>query len=65
MVPTPPDPAVGQRDPEAALAELVGLQREERILGQSVPAPPRRPDLHYDVWSGIQARALADALRRR
>ena len=56
---TPRDQAVA--DAERAAAEYERTQRDEAVLrGQSRPAP-RRPDLGYDVTSGIQQRNIQRA----
>jgi hypothetical protein len=44
---------------ERAVAKYERIQRSEALLReQSRPAPPRRPDLGYDVTSGIQQRNI-------
>lgn len=59
-----PSPAVVAEDVERARGQLEERVRDERLLRQqSVPAS-RRPDLDYDVVSGIQGRTLQKALRR-
>lgn len=60
-----PDPEVARKDAEQAVAELEARKRDEEVLRAAVPSPSRRPDLSYDVWSGIQSRNVRDALRRR
>jgi hypothetical protein len=60
---TPPETV--EQDAEAARAE-VEHQRHERESARAVTRPgPRRPDLDYDVKSGIQSQRLNDALRSR
>lgn len=55
--PAPPlDEAV--RDAERATAEYESAQRAEELLREQFPAAARRPDLSYDVTSGIQQRNL-------
>ena len=60
-----PDPKTAEQDAEQAIAEVETRKRDERLMRETAPAAPRRPDLHYDVLSGIQSRGLQDALRRR
>jgi hypothetical protein len=55
--PAPPvDEAV--RDAERATAEYERAQRAEELLREQKAAADRRPDLNYDVTSGIQQRNL-------
>lgn len=61
----PLDPEVVKKDAERAVTEMEARRRDEEALRRARPAPPRRPDLNYDVVSGIQSRSLTDALRRR
>lgn len=61
----PPDPEVVKKDAERAVTEMEARRRDEEALRRARPVPPRRPDLNYDVVSGIQSRSLTDALRRR
>lgn len=58
-----PAPETAERDAEEAIAELRQRQRMDEAA-REVAGPPRRPDLGYDVRTGIQSRALLDALRR-
>lgn len=60
-----PDPRVAEEDTEHAIAEIQARERTEALVRETLRAPSRRPDLQYDVWSGIQARNISDALRRR
>jgi hypothetical protein len=54
-----------EKDADTATTEVEQRRREqETVRGVTRPAP-RRPDLDYDVKSGIQSRRLNDALRRR
>lgn len=46
-----------EEDTAQALSEL-DRQRTEQMLRNSVPGPPRRPDLDRDVTQGIQSRGL-------
>jgi hypothetical protein len=60
-----PDPKVVDRDAEQAIADIHTRQRSEELVRETLQAPFRRPDLSYDVWSGIQSRNLGPALRLR
>lgn len=60
-----PDPRAVEQDTEAALAQIRARERSEALVREALGAPSRRPDLSYDVWSGIQARNVRDALRWR
>ncbi len=60
-----PDPKVVERDTEEAVAAIKARERREEVMRETLRAPSRRPDLNYDVWSGIQSRNINDALRRR
>jgi hypothetical protein len=62
--PRPPD-AVVEQDAAAAAAEIEQRRRAEQTARDASRARPRRPDLDYDVKSGIQSQRLNDALRRR
>jgi hypothetical protein len=56
-----PDPGGNQaaREAERAAAEYERRQRDEAVIReQSRPAPPRRPELGYDVYGGIQQRNI-------
>jgi hypothetical protein len=64
--PSPPAETV-ERDVEAAAAEVeqrVEQRRRQDDAVRELRRPPRRPDLDYDVKSGIQSQRLNDALRR-
>jgi hypothetical protein len=60
-----PDPRIAEEDTEKALAEIQVRERTEELVRETLRLPSRRPDLSYDVWSGIQARNTTPALRRR
>ena len=60
----PPDPELVTKEAEQAVRELEARQRDDEALRQSIPKPSARPDLNYDVWSGIQSRGLTNTLRR-
>lgn len=56
--------SVVEQDAGEARAEM-DRQRRQRDIVRDVTRPSsRRPDLDYDVKSGIQSRQLRDALRR-
>ncbi|HEV8474964.1 MAG TPA: hypothetical protein VGR82_19480 [Methylomirabilota bacterium] len=60
-------PADVQQDVDQATTEIERRARENTVvrdLTRPTPPPHRRPELDYDVKSGIQQRALQDALRR-
>ncbi|HEX5815031.1 MAG TPA: hypothetical protein VF010_06860, partial [Methylomirabilota bacterium] len=54
-----------ERDANAAAEEIEQQRRREETLRGVTRPVPRRPDLDYDVKSGIQSQRLNDALRRR
>jgi hypothetical protein len=61
--PRPPlAPAI--EDAERAAAELERQRRERELTRQLMRPQPRRPDLDYDVRSGIQGQNLQRALPR-
>lgn len=60
-----PDPRDIERATEQAIVEIQARERTEELIRETLRAPSRRPDLSYDVWSGIQARNVNNALRRR
>lgn len=60
--PTPPAETV-ERDVEAA-TEVEQRRRQDDTVRELQRSLPRRPDLDYDVKSGIQSQRLNDALRR-
>ena len=55
---------VVERDVEAANAEVQKRERQEQIARDLRHPLPRRPDLDYDVKSGIQSQRLNGSLRR-
>jgi hypothetical protein len=59
-----PSPETVARDTEQALEELTAPDRAERLIRESRPQPPSRPDLDYSVVNGIQADGAMRALRR-
>jgi hypothetical protein len=60
--PSPP-PDVVQHDAQSAQAEIEQREREQHIVGELRRPQSRRPDLGYDVSSGIQSQRLNKALR--
>jgi hypothetical protein len=54
-----------EQDAEAATREIEQQRRQRETMGTLTRPAPRRPDLDYDVKSGIQSQRLNDALRRR
>ena len=62
--PTPP-PDVVERDVQQAAAEAEQRRRQDATVRDLQRPLPRRPDLDYDVKTGIQSQRLNDALRRR
>lgn len=62
--PMPPPEAV-ERDASAAASEVEAQRRREETLRRTTQPTRRRPDLDYDVKSGIQSQRLNDALRSR
>jgi hypothetical protein len=65
MMPPVPDGKMLEKDVDQAIAEIAARKRDEELLRGLVLTPHRRPDLDYDVISGIQSRNLENALRRR
>jgi hypothetical protein len=55
---------VVERDVDAASAEVQKRERDEQITRELRHPFPRRPDLDYDVKSGIQSQRLNGSLRR-
>lgn len=55
---------VVERDVDAANAEVQKRERQEQIARDLRQPLPRRPDLDYDVKSGIQSQRLNGSLRR-
>ena len=59
--PTPQsDEAIGEA--KRSVEQLEKQQRQEHLLRETAPAPPRRPDLDEAVTSGIQQKAIEKAL---
>jgi hypothetical protein len=61
--PTPPPEGL-ERDVQEAAAEAEQRRRQDAIVRELQRPLPHRPDLDYDVKSGIQSQRLNDALRR-
>lgn len=62
--PSPPAETI-ERDVQEAAVEAEQHRRQEQIARDLRRPLPRRPDLDYDIKSGIQSQRLNDALRRR
>lgn len=60
-----PDLMIAEEDAEQAVIEIEAREPGDELIRETIPSPPRRPDLNYDVVSGIQSRHLSAALRRR
>src|SRR2546422_3232494 len=58
VVPPAPQSEDAVRDAERGVADLERVDRDQRALREQAPPLPRRPDLGYDVQSGIQQRNL-------
>ena len=52
-------------DAEQAIAQIEARARQDTLVRGSLPGFPRRPDLGYDVVSGIQQRTTGNAIRAR
>ena len=61
--PTPPAATI-ERDVHDAMAEGERRERQQEIVRDLRRPVSRRPDLDYDIKSGIQSQRLNDALRR-
>ena len=61
--PTPPSDIV-ERDVQAATADGAQRRAQDEVVRELRRPFTRRPDLDYDVKSGIQSRRLNGALRR-
>jgi hypothetical protein len=60
-----PDLKALERDAAQAIREMEAWERTEALIRETLRGPLRRPDLAYEVWSGIQSRNLGPALRQR
>ena len=61
--PTPPADIV-ERDVQAAAADVEQRRAQDEAVRDLRRPFPRRPDLDYDVKSGIQSQRLNDVLHR-
>jgi hypothetical protein len=61
--PTPSSDIV-EHDVQAATADAAQRRAQDEAVRELRRPSPRRPDLDYDVKSGIQSQRLNDALRR-
>jgi hypothetical protein len=61
--PSPSAEAI-ERDAQEAAVQAEQAQRQQEIA-RDLRRPSRRPDLDYDVKTGIQSQRLNDALHRR
>jgi hypothetical protein len=57
-----PDPQAVEQDAEQARQAIEAEQRRDATVKEGTQAPPRRPDLGYDVKSEIQQRNLQRAI---
>jgi len=64
VVPPTPQSEDAIREAERSVADLERSARDRGALREQTPQFPRRPDLGYDVQSGIQQRNLRRALPR-
>lgn len=60
-----PDPKTAEKDADQAMTEIQARARRDELIRKLTEGGSRRPDLDRDVMSGIQSRAVTDALRRR
>ncbi|MFQ5830143.1 MAG: hypothetical protein ACE5JD_13455 [Candidatus Methylomirabilia bacterium] len=60
-----PRPDTIREDAARVISEIETRQRVEKLIGETIPGPQRRPDLNYDLFSAIQSRHLIDILRVR
>ena len=60
-----PSPDQVRSDADNAVSEYAGKRSPDRVVRETAPTrPSARPDLDYDVRTGIQSQRLNDALRR-
>lgn len=62
-VSVPLDPETVRNDTETAISQIEAQKRVEVLIRDTFGSPGRRPDLTYDVFSGIQSRNLTNVLR--
>lgn len=61
-----PSPDQVRADADRAVSDYAATRAPGRIVRETLPTrPSARPDLDYDVKSGIQSQRLNDALRDR
>jgi hypothetical protein len=61
-----PTPEQIRREADTAVSEYSATRSPGKTVRETSPVrPPSRPDLDYDVKSGIQSQRLNDALRNR
>lgn len=60
-----PAPETVREDAARAISEIEAQTRVEKLIREVTPSPHLRPDLNYDVVSGIQSRHLTNILRPR
>jgi hypothetical protein len=64
--PTPlPESYVSETDADQVGAEIGRRERDNKLIREEILEPHRRPDLEYDVVSGIQSRNANKTLGRR
>lgn len=64
IVRPPAQDAAALREAERAPAALEQARRDERFIRSETRQLPRRPDLGYDVYGGIQQKNLQRSLPR-
>ena len=65
VLPTP-NPDQVRADADRAVSDYAATRGPDRVVRETAPVrPSARPDLDYDVKSGIQGQRLNDALRDR
>ena len=64
IVRPPAQDAAALREAERAPAELEQARRDEQFIRGETRQLPRRPDLGYDVYGGIQQKNLQRSLSR-
>ncbi|MBI4610865.1 MAG: hypothetical protein HY726_17885 [Candidatus Rokubacteria bacterium] len=64
ILPLPATEAV-RADTAQAISEIEAQERLDALVRETIRSPRRRPDLDYDVFSGIQSRGISNALRQR
>ena len=61
-----PTPEQIRQDADAAVSDYAATQNPGKVVRETSPVrPSARPDLDYDVRSGIQSQRLNDAVRGR